>query len=407
MPVLHPNSPLLIVGASVRSAAQSALRAGYTPVCADAFADADLRACAHVLPVADFPNGLSAALSGVPAIPWIYTGGLENHPALLQRLSRERPLLGNSADVVRQVRNPRRVTSVLKAAKLPALEIQSFRIPPPTDGTWMLKPRRGSAGRGVVVWTPAHCDHPTRSEPHYFQRRVSGAEYSALFLARGPNVEPALIGISRQLIGISAANAPTATAWCGNLAPARVDPSTERTMYAAGAAIAGAFALCGLFGCDFLVADGIPWVTEINPRYTGSVELFEWHQRRSWFRDHVLATQVDPPVSAPTAPREPVESVSRYVPSVIGKLIVYATRDTAYRGEFPSRLGAAAVNDLWTVPNIADIPATGQPIPAGTPICTVFGVANDEESCLGILTARATDFHYDANGDLLHLPGAR
>ena len=56
------NEHLLILGASVRAAAFSALRAGLRPWCVDLFADLDLRAnCpALVIDASRYPNGLAA-----------------------------------------------------------------------------------------------------------------------------------------------------------------------------------------------------------------------------------------------------------------------------------------------------------------------------------------------------------
>ncbi len=52
---------LMILGASTRAAAQSAVRAGFQPVCADHFADEDLFEVAEVLPLSGYPHGLLAS----------------------------------------------------------------------------------------------------------------------------------------------------------------------------------------------------------------------------------------------------------------------------------------------------------------------------------------------------------
>ena len=103
---------LLIVGASVRAAAFSALRAGFRPLAADKFADTDLTACCPARRVADYPRGLPAAVSAWPPCGWMYTGALENHPALVDRLAASRPLDGNPGPVLRRIRDPFQVVAL-------------------------------------------------------------------------------------------------------------------------------------------------------------------------------------------------------------------------------------------------------------------------------------------------------
>src|SRR5262245_689082 len=104
-----PSKPtLLILGASARAAAGSAIRAGFSPWCADLFADADLRRMASVVrcPIENYPAGFIEILRAAPDAPWIYTGALENHPNLIRRLSQLRPLWGNGASALRSARSP-------------------------------------------------------------------------------------------------------------------------------------------------------------------------------------------------------------------------------------------------------------------------------------------------------------
>src|SRR5262245_37770646 len=97
---------LLLFGASVRAAAFSALRAGLRPWCVDLFADADLSAICpcQALPPAEYPRGFLRACADGPPGPWMYTGGLENRPALVDALARLRPLWGNAGRVLRRAR---------------------------------------------------------------------------------------------------------------------------------------------------------------------------------------------------------------------------------------------------------------------------------------------------------------
>src|SRR5262245_56838723 len=96
---------IIIAGASARAAAFSALRAGLEPYCFDLFADADLAArCPFVKLDADrYPHNLLKEIRKSPPGPWMYTGGLENQPKLIEAISRERELWGTTPAALREV----------------------------------------------------------------------------------------------------------------------------------------------------------------------------------------------------------------------------------------------------------------------------------------------------------------
>src|SRR3974377_992463 len=75
-----PPVDVLIVGASARAAAFSALRAGMLPGAVDRFGDRDPHAVARCVrgPPEACAEALLEAADDFPACPWLYTGGLEN-----------------------------------------------------------------------------------------------------------------------------------------------------------------------------------------------------------------------------------------------------------------------------------------------------------------------------------------
>src|SRR5258706_15155917 len=99
---------IIIAGASTRAAAFSALRAGLEPYCFDLFADADLAARCPVvkLDAAAYPHNLLKEMPKAPPGPWMYTGGLENHPRLIETISLSRTLWGNSTPLMIPIRIP-------------------------------------------------------------------------------------------------------------------------------------------------------------------------------------------------------------------------------------------------------------------------------------------------------------
>jgi predicted ATP-grasp superfamily ATP-dependent carboligase len=361
-----PPEPLIILGASTRAAAQSAVRAGIRPICADRFADEDLFETAEVLPLSGYPRGLVAAVAAFRgaaarsrAIPWIYTGALENHPGLLSKLSQLGPLYGNPAEVVRRVRNPVAVARALAEAGLPNLAVCRSNQPPPRDGRWLIKPRRGAGGRGIHVWdrSAADVDAGRAREPHYFQQRMAGVSHSALFLATARRAT--FVGASRQLVGEAELNARP-FAYCGSIGPVEVDEALRTQMVRCGEVIAAQFGLRGLFGLDFVVdEDSTAWLTEVNPRYTASVEVLESALGWELLGDHIRACADDD--FKPQSPGPPRRQC--------GKAVVYAP----FTFRSPSLAGLRLEPVLaGSGARLADRPRPGTLVPAGAPVCSVI-----------------------------------
>jgi len=130
------STALLIVGASVRSAAQAAARAGFEVTGIDQFNDRDLRGCAAVMRVRDFPNEIPRLARRVPRCHWMYTGGMENAPELVEAISRWHPLWGTGPAALRQVRDPWQLGHVLRRAGLLFPELRS-EAPQQGCGQWL------------------------------------------------------------------------------------------------------------------------------------------------------------------------------------------------------------------------------------------------------------------------------
>jgi predicted ATP-grasp superfamily ATP-dependent carboligase len=375
-------SDLTIVGASARAAAGSARRAGLVPWTADLFADADLRAmvpAAVRCPAGQYPRALLDILREGPPGPWMYTGGLENHPNLVRRMAEVRPLWGNGPNALVACRSPFTVERILREAGLPTPEALSAGAELPGYGVWLRKPLAGSAGRGIAF---ADRPEPDRRPTHYHQRFVPGPSVSAVFVrARG---EVRLLGVTEQLIGEPWLNAPPFR-YAGNVGPVEATGGLRHDLAHIGEVLGEQCGLLGLFGVDFILHDGRPWVVEVNPRYPASVELLE-------LATGVLAlplhrTAFDP--DAETRPRLPAG------PSTVGKAVLYAPRDFVMPAYDPSRyrehiLGdeVRAARHLAGV-HFVDIPAPGEVIERGWPVLTVLGEGESRERCLADLQERA------------------
>jgi predicted ATP-grasp superfamily ATP-dependent carboligase len=370
---------LLILGASTRSAAYSAIRAGLQPICADLFHDQDLTAVSQVFCIDRYPSDLPDVARKAPNCPWMYVGALENHPQIIAEISAHRPLWGNSDEVVRAVRDPYQVHSILSEAELDVPEVRTSAEPPPPDGRWLLKPINGAAGRGICVWNRAAQSSPSRTlkEPCYFQRFRSGTPLSALFLAMRNETE--LIGLSRQLIGESWLGA-SPFGYCGSIGPIEPAEELKRHTQRIGNVLATEFRLQGLFGVDLVFDGERVWPIEINPRYTASVELFELAGEFSLLGWHAKAcaefeTDSVCPKSAagPNFYRKDLHTT----PRIVGKAILYADQNFIA----PNFLKFSQSDSPEPLPLLADIPTAGSEIMSSQPICTVFALAESEEEC--------------------------
>ncbi len=370
--------PLLIVGASARAAAFSALRSGMQVTCLDRFADIDLQQVAEVRQISNYPDGLIGELGQLSRRPVMYTGALENHHDVIRAIESGHWLLGNGADTLLHARAPQAVCEVLKRFHVPHLKIRTHREPPPADGQWLLKPLHGAAGRGITVWDEHAATSPTLDEAHYFQRKAEGETFSAVFLAQKEPFQCRYVGLTRQLIGLPELNAPQYR-WCGAIGPLVLDTSAEILIRRTGNVLARQFGLQGLFGCDFILDPQTrPLMTEVNPRYTSSVEVLELLAEVNLVRDHCEAMGYQ--VSA-----EESHMPLTNLPPVIGKAVVFADRELLV----PANCEWICTSPQRPLPGHADIPQPGSVIPAGGPICSILTGADSTDDCLSHLLQRA------------------
>jgi predicted ATP-grasp superfamily ATP-dependent carboligase len=353
-----PNaaSPLLIIGASARAAAASAARAGWQPFAVDQFADLDLQALAHVISCVEFPAGLPVACEPLPTMPWLYVGGLENYPTIVEQLKAQRPLLGNASETLRQIREPKNLTAICAACEIPFPEMRPELSPTDDATAWLWKGIASSAG--LQVYKAAR--HPV-GQVGYFQRHQPGIPMSAAFVANGQRAE--LLGITQQLIGHNF-HAPRAFQYAGNIAPLKIPPECEQRLRTLGDKLTAEFGLQGLWGFDFLLAGEAMFALEVNPRYCASMELLERAFSLSMLAVHVAAcTRGELPQ------HHQLKSLTA-APRMFGKLIVYAPHTGEFAAETVSQFLQANAANPW--PTVADISPAGTQFPAGAPLVTVF-----------------------------------
>ncbi len=233
---------------------------------------------------------------------------------------------------------------------------------------WLLKPRRSGGGHGTTAWRPGG---PV-ARHQYLQERIAGLPGSIVFLADGRRAVP--LAISRQLVGRTELGAH-GFRYCGSLMGPGLFPAQDALVERAAAlaaAVARAFGLVGLNGLDFIARARVPWPIEVNPRFSGSMELLERAADLPLFSLHADAC-------AGRLPERPIPALQH----VYGKAIVFARREVV--------VGDA---DGWLAdPLMADIPNRGERIARGRPICTIFASGADAAACIRALDAKAASVY--------------
>jgi predicted ATP-grasp superfamily ATP-dependent carboligase len=371
---------LLIAGLSTRAAAESAARAGFRVTAIDAFGDLDQHPSVRALSVPrDFGARFTAAAAAraarsIACDVVMYLSSFENHRKAVGSLAVGRELWGNPPPVLKRVRDPFVVARVLRKR---GLEAPPVRIAPARTGTWLLKPISSGGGRRVRA-----CQRGSRvPRGFYLQEFVEGTPGSIVFVAANGRAVP--IGVSRQLVGEQAFGA-AGFQYCGNIVAAEDDPqfARDRALVRGAAELADAmaeeFGLVGVNGIDFVARDGVPYLVEVNPRWTASMELVERAYGVSVFGAHAAAC------AAGKLPTFNLARARRGAPAV-GKAVVFARRDVTAGDTRKWWLW----NDDDAVASVRDVPHPGEQFAAGQPICTVFATGRDASGCHAALVERA------------------
>ncbi len=365
---------LLLFGASTRAAAFSALRAGLRPWCFDLFADADLQAHCPVMRLRGrYPQGFLDLIEVDVPGPWLYTGGLENWPALVGRMARCRPLWGNDESTLQRIRSPQVWTRTVKDAGLP---VPDCRLSPPDQqdlSCWLVKPLRGAGGAKIRFWNQGEMP----GKKYFLQEYIEGQPVSALFTAIDGQAQ--LLGVTQQLVGEPWLHA-AAFSYCGSVGPLSLNARLHQQLLRLGEILTISFGLRGLFGVDGVLCGDDFYPVEINPRYTASVEVLEWAldlRALAWHRRAFVPT---------------VLSALPVVPSrIIGKAILFAQGSMVFPKDGPWREAVCGNSTLDQPPWYADVPHPGERLEAGRPVLTFFAQAESVSACRDALHQRAEE----------------
>lgn len=262
---------------------ESAQRGGLEVIALDQFGDADTRAAArHFCLIDDWST--EAVITSVEAFELpqqpvvIYGTGIDNNPGLLEQLQQRYQLLGNSAQTVALVRDPRLFFSLLDDLKI-AYPSTSFDSPAGQD--WLLK--RNDLEGGLGVNPVQFVDQSTVDPGCYFQQQLDGKPFSVLFLANG--VISRIVGFNMHWVVANYCRQPYLFQGLAN----RYDLSEQLQglIETWVSSIVAATGLQGLNSMDCLDVDGSIVVLEINPRPSASVALYDLDYAHGLLAEHI------------------------------------------------------------------------------------------------------------------------
>jgi len=354
---------ILVAAVSGRAIAQAAVEAGYAPLVADFFADADTQALASGCRKlkGDIAKGMQwrnlapvlealAKAAPLPLLGVMYGSGFEDRPYLLDRIAECWPLLGNDAATVERIKHPETFFGTLDRLAIPHPATVMAR--PPKGAGWVAK-RRGGAGGSHVL--PSRLQKPAANV--YYQALVEGRAISVLFLANGRDCR--VLGFSEQWT----APAPSKR-WRYGGAVRLASPPAQDEMVRAIAQATRAFRITGLASADFMVDGDWPLLLEINPRPGATLDVFAC-AKKPLLKLHVEAVvQGRLPGKAPT------------FEGAAASAIVHA----------PKRL-IVPRNMIWPVWT-ADLPRPGERIDKQRPICTVLARAGTSRRAKRLIETR-------------------
>jgi predicted ATP-grasp superfamily ATP-dependent carboligase len=358
----------LIAAVSGRALAAAARRAGYVPLVADFFADADTREIAHACRKVDddLKRGFRwstlgpaletlAAQAPSPLLGVVCGAGFEDRTGLLGKIAERWPQLGNGPSAVARVKDPETFFAELGRIGIPHPRTV---IDPAKAGPGWLAKRQGGAGGSHVMGDQKAVRR--RAAGHlYFQEKTEGRPVSALFVAAEDQAR--VLGFSEQWA------APTPRSrwrYGGAVQPAELSMELKARLSQATETVAVSFGLKGLGSADFLVDGEDISLLEINPRPGATLDIFD-SEATPLLRIHIEAMLHN---CLPTAPLN--------LPAAIASAIVYAMESVT--------VSQAMVWPFWT----ADRPICGECIDKGRPICTVWARSRTKVEAKRLADAR-------------------
>jgi predicted ATP-grasp superfamily ATP-dependent carboligase len=293
------------------------------------------------------------------AVDFILLGsGLDDRPDLWARLARIAPVLGNSPEKIKVIRNPTKLFAIARGLGISCPRTEKATSP---EEAWeiakkigspvVLKPMGGSGGfrsrlGGDVEEVKKHFrDVAGESGEVWVQEFIRGVDASSSIVGNGS--ECSVVSVNEQLVGMERLGASKPFSYCGNIVPLKANGSVIERIRENSSALGKKLGLIGSNGFDFVIDSNKQlYLMEVNPRFQATLECIQSVSLLNLVEEHIKACCGELPKSVPEPKGFAV------------KMIVFAKK----RGIIP---------DLSEVKSVFDISHPGVIVDKGDPICTV------------------------------------
>lgn len=266
---MQQHHTVLVVAQHGRFLAQLAHRAGHRVLVADCFGDQDTLAIAtRWQPLGNLQDTVTIrntllTLSQNESCLLVYGSGVEAFFPIIATLPDSIKVLGNTADIIANVKTPVVFFSTLQKLNIPYPQTE---FTPPNSNTqkWLCKPNMSFGGEYITDY-----DHRSPLTDCYYQQYIEGRTGSVLFLADGEEVQLYLIS---QQFQYHSTESPFLLS--GLSTPLILSGALQEILTTFITQLVSETGLCGFNSLDFIVTpDDALYILEINPRISASVAL--------------------------------------------------------------------------------------------------------------------------------------
>ena len=420
-----PSQSICLIGASVRAAAESAKSAGYAVFSVDQFGDRDTFAASEqhlALPsLREISSPIHAGFrrqlaEWVRVMPMLFVGGVRFSGELLRYL----PLSDSQTSLVASARQLQQFDCLRGACESVKIDLPvTRRLSDPksiralqddafgaASNAWLLKQSDHCGGLGVR-WLDAklmsQLTQPTNNSvvkpgDAVIQHWIPGRLLGTTLLSNGREV-----GILGTCRGRFTRLGDLPFVYSGSCGPVPLNTEIQSVLKSLGERLVRSTGFRGVFNIDWILTESKqPCVLEVNPRWSGSVELLErawreWHQNlliemtfqsiMDWVINAIRGDQLprclslsNEKVAATPPPNQTLPSDKRlWKPiSVWGKRIIFSRREQLFDPDAVLNSNGFAQEDAAIDPNSApevslhDLPVNQVNAHYGEPLCTVI-----------------------------------